>query len=85
MRLSFAVFPTVFLRMRPAGSLPAGYTEPGAEVGIETCCICGTHPADGGSIILGQPAVARCPEPTAGQVNNVGSKKYMKCFSQSRL
>jgi hypothetical protein len=50
------------------------------EVGLETCSIRGTHPAEGGSIILGQPAVAHCPKPTAGQVNNTGSKKYMKVF-----
>jgi hypothetical protein len=55
------------------------------EVGLETCSIHSTHLADGGSIILGQPAVARCLEPTASQVNNARSKKYMKFFSQSRL
>jgi hypothetical protein len=55
------------------------------EVGLETCSIRGTHLADGGSIDLGQPAVARCLEPTTGQLNNAGSKKYTKCFSRSRL
>jgi hypothetical protein len=57
----------------------------GMEVGLETCFIHSTHLADGDSIVLGQPAVAWCPELTASQVNNAGSKKYMKCFSQSRL
>jgi hypothetical protein len=48
------------------------------EVGLETCSICGTHPANGGSVDLGQLAVAWCLEPTVSQVNNAGSKKYMK-------
>jgi hypothetical protein len=44
------------------------------EVRLGTCATCGTHLANGGSIVLGQPDVARCLEPTAGQVNNAGSK-----------
>jgi hypothetical protein len=55
------------------------------EVGLETCSIRGTHLADRGFIDLGQPAVAWCLEPTIGQLNNAGSKKYMKYFSRSRL
>jgi hypothetical protein len=36
------------------------------EVGLETYFICSTHPADEELVFLGQPAVARCPEPAAG-------------------
>jgi hypothetical protein len=50
------------------------------EVGLETCSIHSTHLTDGGSIVLGQSAVARCPEPTASQVNNAGSKKIYEVF-----
>jgi hypothetical protein len=55
------------------------------EVGLETFFIHSTHPADEESIIfLGLPAVARCLEPAANQVNNAGSKTYTKCFPRSR-
>jgi hypothetical protein len=50
------------------------------KVGLETCSICSTHPADGELIILGQPTVARCPEPAADQVNNAGSKNIREVF-----
>jgi hypothetical protein len=50
------------------------------EVRLGTCSIRGTHPTDGGSIVLGQPAVARCSEPTAGQVNNAGRKIHEVFF-----
>jgi hypothetical protein len=66
--------------MRPAGSLPASYVEPGAEVGLKTCSIRYTHLADGSLIVLGQPAVARCSEPIAGQVNNTGGKSTQSVF-----
>jgi hypothetical protein len=55
------------------------------EVGLKTFFIRSTYPADEESIIfLGLPAVARCPELAAGQVNNTGSKTYTKCFPRSR-
>jgi hypothetical protein len=50
------------------------------EVGLGACSIHGTHPANGGLIVLGQPAIARCPEPTVGQVNNAGSKIHEVFF-----
>jgi hypothetical protein len=40
----------------------------------------GTHPANRGSIVLGQPTAARCSESTAGQVNNAGSKIHKVFF-----
>jgi hypothetical protein len=56
------------------------------EVGLETLFIHSTHLADEESIIfLGLLAVARCPEPAVGQVNNARSKTYTKCFPQSWL
>jgi hypothetical protein len=52
------------------------------EVRLGTYSIRGTHPANGGSIVLGQPAVAQCSEPTSGQVNNVGSKIHEVFFME---
>jgi hypothetical protein len=54
------------------------------EVGLETYFTHSTHPADEESIVLGQPDVARCPEPAAGQVNNAGRKTHTKYFPRSR-
>jgi hypothetical protein len=50
------------------------------EVRLGTRSICGTHPTNRGSIVLGQSAVARCSEPIADQVNNVGSEIHEVFF-----
>jgi hypothetical protein len=68
----------------PAPIRPAARSRK-VEVGLETFFIRSTRPADEELIIfLGLPAVARCLEPAAGQVNNAGSKTYTKCFPWSR-
>jgi hypothetical protein len=52
----------------------------GMKFRLGTCSARGTHPANGGSIVLGQPVVARCLEPTAGHVNNAGNKIHKVFF-----
>jgi hypothetical protein len=51
------------------------------EVGLETFFIRSTHLADEKLIFFGLPAMARCPELAAGQVNNAGSKNIREVFS----
>jgi hypothetical protein len=65
----------------PAPAQPAILSQ-GMEVRLGTCATRGTHPANGASIVLGQPAVARFSEPTASQVNNTGSKIHKVFFDE---
>jgi hypothetical protein len=63
----------------PAPSQPAILSQ-GMEVRLGTYPTRGTHPANGGSIVLGQPAVAWCAESTADLVNNARNKIHEVFF-----